>query len=299
MQLRAIVVLVGLAACGDDIDGNRPPLVEPFTLSTQEDLPITRMIDALDLDVGNVVNARVPVAPLHGNVEIAGLSLTYTPAPHYHGNDRFDLLVGDGLDETAVSIRVEVASVPDPPTGGADALATNEDTPRTVAIDALLANDRDADGDRVTLVAVGDPENGTVAVNQVAGTITFTPALNFNGSASFVYTITDGMFETPVAVEVVVGASNDPPVAVDDERATTIDTPLVMSAVSLLANDSDPDGQVLSIIDVGSATNGSVTFDGTDVTFTPNAGFTGVASFTYTAFDGIATDTAVVTITVD
>lgn len=294
MKVAPFVLL--LAACGDDIEGNRPPIVEPFSLATQEDLPITKVIDVVDLDVGNVATARVPVPPPHGNVEINGLSLTYTPAPDYHGNDRFDLLVGDGLDETTVSIRVAVESVPDQPIGIEEALATNEDTPRTVSIDSLLVNDTDADGDRITLVSVGGAVDGSVSLNRATKQITFTPTPNFNGSASFVYTITDGMFETPVTVEVVVGATNDPPMAIDDLLVTTIGVPLVVSAVSLLANDVDPEDQVLSISTVDNAMNGTVSFDGTDVTFTPNA--VGPASFQYTAFDGIGGDTATVSIQV-
>ncbi|ACJ27228.1 VCBS [Shewanella piezotolerans WP3] len=74
------------------------------------------------------------------------------------------------------------------------------------------------------------------------------------------------------------------------------DTPFTFTAESILANDSDPDGDALSIISVGNAQNGTVSLnaDG-DIVFTPTAGYTGPASYEYTIEDpdGL-TDTATV-----
>ncbi|NKL36429.1 DUF4082 domain-containing protein [Rhizobium leguminosarum bv. viciae] len=61
-----------------------------------------------------------------------------------------------------------------------------------VSIAALVANDVDANGDALTITAVGNALNGTVALNTQTGTITFTPANNYSGPASFTYTLSDG-----------------------------------------------------------------------------------------------------------
>ncbi|MBX4916572.1 DUF4082 domain-containing protein [Rhizobium bangladeshense] len=61
-----------------------------------------------------------------------------------------------------------------------------------ISIAALVANDVDANGDALTITAVGNALNGTVALNKQAGTITFTPANNYSGPASFTYTLSDG-----------------------------------------------------------------------------------------------------------
>uniref|UniRef100_UPI00260EFB52 Ig-like domain-containing protein n=1 Tax=uncultured Shewanella sp. TaxID=173975 RepID=UPI00260EFB52 len=74
------------------------------------------------------------------------------------------------------------------------------------------------------------------------------------------------------------------------------DTPFTFSADSILANDTDPDGDVLSIISVGNAQNGTVELDADgNVIFTPDTGYSGSASYEYTVQDedGL-TDTATV-----
>jgi len=81
---------------------------------------------------------------------------------------------------------------------------------------------------------------------------------------------------------------NSAPVAVNDNGISTgIGTPIVLQASSLLANDSDPDGDQISVANVSNAINGTIAFNsqaGT-ITFTPLAGYTGAASFDYTIQD--------------
>jgi predicted phosphodiesterase len=90
---------------------------------------------------------------------------------------------------------------------------------------------------------------------------------------------------------------NTPPVAVDDSATTNEDTAVV---IDVLANDSDADGDTLSVGSVTQPTNGSVVNNGANVTYTPNAGFDGIDTFTYTASDGYGgTAEATVTITVN
>ncbi|OWV89904.1 Mo-co oxidoreductase dimerization domain protein [Rhizobium sp. R635] len=61
-----------------------------------------------------------------------------------------------------------------------------------ISIAALVANDTDPNGDALTITAVGNALNGTVALNTQTGTITFTPTSNYSGPASFSYTLSDG-----------------------------------------------------------------------------------------------------------
>ncbi|MGO8124048.1 DUF4082 domain-containing protein [Rhizobium ruizarguesonis] len=92
-------------------------------------------------------------------------------------------------------------------------------------------------------------------------------------------------------VDVVYNQStgNAVPVAANDNGYTTYsNTALSIAAASLLANDTDADGDPLSITGVNGAVNGTVTFDSQtkSVTFTPTAGYTGAASFSYSISDG-------------
>ncbi|WP_456638994.1 DUF4082 domain-containing protein [Bradyrhizobium sp. USDA 10063] len=108
----------------------------------------------------------------------------------------------------------------------------------------------------------------------------------------------DVMFNPSVANSVPVAANDDGPTA-------TRDLALTIAASSLTANDSDPDGDAVSIIAVSAATHGTVALNtqtnpqNNTITFTPDAGYTGPASFTYTISDGRGgTASATVSLTV-
>ncbi|CAN7740060.1 DUF4082 domain-containing protein [Rhizobium leguminosarum] len=96
--------------------------------------------------------------------------------------------------------------------------------------------------------------------------------------------------------------SNAVPVAANDNGYTTYsNTALSIAAASLLANDTDADGDPLSITGVNGAVNGTVTFNSQtkSVIFTPTAGYTGAASFSYLIADGYGgTASATVSLTV-
>ncbi|MEX2227996.1 MAG: Ig-like domain-containing protein [Dehalococcoidia bacterium] len=90
---------------------------------------------------------------------------------------------------------------------------------------------------------------------------------------------------------------NEPPVANADEAVTTEDTAVT---IAVLANDTDPDNDTLTVSGASDPANGSVTVNADNtVTYTPDAGFVGTDTFSYTAFDGEWEDTATVTVTVE
>ena len=151
----------------------------------------------------------------------------------------------------------------------------------------VLSNDTDADGDELIVTAVGAATNGEATLSE-DGTVTYTPNAGFSGEDSFTYTVSDGEAETTGTVAVTVNNVNEAPVAVDDTITTDED---VAIDVPVLTNDTDADGDELSVTAVGTATNGEATLseDGT-VTYTPNAGFSGEDSFTYTVAYGETVD---------
>ena len=75
--------------------------------------------------------------------------------------------------------------------GSADKVATNEDTSFAIAAATLTANDSDPNNDPISLTAVSNAINGTVALDN-NNNVVFTPAANFSGIGGFDYTITDG-----------------------------------------------------------------------------------------------------------
>ncbi|MCU9840558.1 Ig-like domain-containing protein, partial [Ruegeria sp. WL0004] len=111
------------------------------------------------------------------------------------------------------------------------------------------------------------------------------------------YTVSDGQGGTDTAtVTVTVTPVNDAPVANSDYAITDQNVPVTFN---VLANDTDIDGDGLTLASVGSAANGSVSFSGSSVTYTPDADFYGVDTFTYTVSDGKGgTDTATAVVVV-
>jgi hypothetical protein len=162
-----------------------------------------------------------------------------------------------------------------------------EDGSVLIAAADLLGNDSDADGDALTIASVTSPSNGTLTDNG-DGTWTYAPAANYFGADAFTYEISDGNGGTATAtVNVTVTPVNDAPTAGDDALVTDQDVALVISAADLLGNDSDIDGDSLSVTGFSDPANGAITDNGDGTwTYTPDAGFFGTDTFDYTVSDG-------------
>ncbi|MBP7354565.1 MAG: ExeM/NucH family extracellular endonuclease, partial [Longilinea sp.] len=279
---------------------NDAPVAVDDTASTNEDTPVNIQVSTLlanDTDVDGDILALVELNnPTNGTLALVGETITFTPAANFNGEAGFDYIITDGTATDTGHVVVTVVAVNDAPVAVDDTASTNEDTPVEILDSVLLANDTDVDLDTLTVTGVSNATNGTVAL--AAGTITFTPELNFNGTAGFDYTISDGTETDTAHVTVTVGDVNDAPVAVDDTASTNEDTPVDILDSALLANDTDADGDTLSLTEVSNATGGTVALAAGTITFTPELNFTGTAGFDYTVSDGNLTDTGHVTITV-
>ncbi|NNF52662.1 MAG: cadherin-like domain-containing protein [Gammaproteobacteria bacterium] len=175
-----------------------------------------------------------------------------------------------------------------------DTASTNKGMPVTIDV---LANDSDPDNDNLNVVGVTQGSNGTVTNNN-DGTVTYTPASNFVGEDSFTYTVNDGQGGMDEGTVTVMVSGNTAPEANDDSASTEAGTAVT---IDVLSNDSDPDGDPLTISNIGDAGNGSASDNGDGtVTYTPAAGFAGTDQFSYSITDGKGGDaTATVTVEVD
>jgi hypothetical protein len=208
----------------------------------------------------------------------------------------------------AVDIPACTPVPPPPPPANNPPVAVN-DTATTLSNTAVTtnvtSNDTDADGNTLSVTSVTQPTNGTASVSD-ASSVTYTPNTGFVGSDSYTYTISDGNGGTATAtVTVTVNApppppppANNPPVAVNDTATTLSNTAVTTNVTS---NDTDADGNTLSVTSVTQPTNGTASVsDASSVTYTPNTGFVGSDSYTYTISDGNGgTATATVTVTVN
>jgi len=120
-------------------------------------------------------------------------SYVYTPPENFNGEDSVDYTLTDGSLTDIGTLTITVDPVNDAPVAVDDVIAdVDEDTPVTLTVnDIVTTNDSDVDGDTLTISAVSNPVNGSVVLN-VDGTVTFIPNANYNGPASFDYTISDG-----------------------------------------------------------------------------------------------------------
>ena len=245
-----------------------------------------------DSDALTIVNLGEPA---NGNVvSVSGGVIRYTPINGFNGQDQFSYVVSDGTVETTGQVNITVSSVNDAPAAVDDTVITAEDT--AVIID-VLDNDTDTDGDALTVVGVTGVSSGTATINADGLGITFTPQAGFDGQVEFTYTIEDGNGGSDTAtVSVVVTNVNASPIAADD--ATSTDENDAVN-IDVLANDSDPDGDDLTLAVVSQPANGTATVSNGSIIYTPDTDFSGTDQFTYTITDsnGVA-DTASVTVTV-
>lgn len=212
--------------------------------------------------------------------------------------DRRAFLTNAGVSPGGMISYLEVAGVNGAPVAVNDSYTVAEDTLLSVAAAGVLANDTDQDLDPLTPVLVNTTNSGTLTLNS-DGSFTYQGAVNFTGTDFFQYRASDGALQSNTATATItVTPVNDPPSAADDSIATMQDTAVTVNA---LANDTDPDGEALSVASSTIGANGTtaVNADNT-ITYTPNTGFFGIDSFTYTATDGaLVSNAATVTVTVN
>ena len=239
----------------------------------------------------------------HGTVSISNGQVVYTPTSGYVGNDSFTYTVtSGGIEETATVYLTLTNSAPTLPHW---TVINREDSP--IGIPGLLLDtSSDADGDTLTVTdftvngttwQAGETANlagyGSLTITS-DGSVTFIPVADWNGNVPVVtYTATDGRDNGSVTSTLTI-QYNAIPDAVDDNATTHAG---VAKVIDVLANDrfSNSDKAVTAVTQ---GNNGSVAIENGKVRYTPNAGFNGTDSFTYTVTSGGVTETATVNVTI-
>jgi hypothetical protein len=175
-----------------------------------------------------------------------------------------------------------------PPVAAGQDVTTPEDTPIVIALAAT-----DADGDPLTYTIVAPPAHGDLVPN--FPDVTYTPHPNYNGPDSFTFRASDSQAQSNVAtVSITITPVNDAPIAHGQVRSTPRNTPLALTLTG-----ADVDGDPLGFSVVAGPAHGTLAGIGADRTYTPNVGYTGPDSFTFTASDTVAVSApATVAITV-
>ena len=222
----------------------------------------------------------------NGTVSCTSSACTYTPTGNFRGSDSFTYTIGDGRggsDTATVSVTVT--------NRGPDAVDDSVSTPSGAAKQVdVLGNDTDPEGDSLAVTSKTSGSNGTVSCT--SSTCTYTPTGNFRGSDSFTYTIGDGRGGSDTAT-VSVTVTNRGPDAVDDNGGAA--SAGSSKVISVLTNDTDPEGDSLTVTSKTNGAKGTVSCSNTQCTYTAATGTSGADSFTYTISDGRGgTDTATV-----
>ncbi|WP_197505836.1 tandem-95 repeat protein [Urechidicola croceus] len=303
-------------------DINDGPVANDDSATTDEDTAVAIDILSNDTDLDGTIDPTSVTEitpPTNGTIAIDPTTgeVTYTPDANFNGTDTFEYQVcdDDGQCDTA-TVTVTVNDVNDLPLAQDDTVLVDEDSVNN-SIAVLADNGNGADnfgGDGPNTGTISLPSGttvngGTVTVNDggtpndpTDDTIDYTPALDFTGTDSFEYTITDANGDMSTAtVTVTVNPINDAPVANDDSATTDEDTAV---AIDILSNDTDLDGTIdpTSVTEITPPTNGTIAIDPTtgEVTYTPDANFNGTDTFEYQVCDDDGQcDTATVTVTVN
>ncbi len=284
------------------------PVVTDDILTTAEDTRGTGNVltnDGIQNNDGSPATgsliASLAAGPTHGRVVLYDDgTYEYTPDADYHGTDSFTYTAttvgaGGGVSATA-TVTVIVTPVNDAPAGlpGQSGFGAED----TTFGGQLLAGDIDSPAAALGYAVSGQAQHGSVTINP-AGTWSYTPHGDYTGTDSFTFTVTDGQdVSTPVTVSVIVTPVDDPPTGLPGQAG--IGEEDTTFGGQLLAADIDSPAAVLRYALASQAAHGTVSVDADGGwTYTPDAGFHGADSFTFTVSDGTSTSApALVSLTV-
>ena len=271
-----------LALLRSGVSENRQPVANNDSALTAQNNAITITVLGNDSDPdGDSLTIQSITQGANGSVKNNSTTVTYTPNNNFHGTDSFTYTISDGKGHNATAtVNVTVNQAPQVNAG--------QDETITLFANASLSGTVTDDG-------LPTPPNLTQSWSKVSGpgTVNFANANATSTTASFsqagIYvlrlTANDGFLQSSDDVQITVNASgNQEPVTQSDFGSTPPGTAV---QINVLSNDSDPDGNTLTVISFSQGSNGIVTClsNGT-CTYTPNPGFSGEDSFTYTASDG-------------
>jgi hypothetical protein len=253
---------------------------------------------------GGLLTFLVVTNPVKGTLTGTAPNLTYTPFADQTGVDTFFFQVSDGdLESAPASVTINISGVNDPPTISAIPDQAIRKNGGTGPLPFTVSDVDDSVGSLRITSATGD--GSIVPTNRIAlgGSgasrfVSVTPNTGSTGAVQITLTVSDGKSNGRTSFRVTI--TNSPPLAGNDLLAVE-GASLDISASTLLQNDSDADGDPISLVSVSgkSTANGVVMQIGNLIHYTSPAGFSGIDSFSYTIQDSSgAAATAIVAIRV-
>ncbi len=271
----------------------------------------------------------IVTGPVHGslgsisdNACVAGVpntdsaTVTYTPDSGYDGPDSFTYKVNDGTNDSSpatASLTITPPAANTIPTANPASKTTPYETAGTVNLGGS-----DPETCDLTFAIVNAPAHGALgsiannacsagSPNTDSATVTYTPAAGYSGDDSFTYTVNDGTDTSSPATATLTVSPNTAPTANATSKTTAQNTPATVNL-----SGSDPEGCQLTFAIVNIPAHGSLgaitdnacvagtpNTDSATITYTPDSGYSGPDSFTYTVNDGtVASAQATASLTV-
>lgn len=305
-----ILLLYNFQVIGKGINSNQIPIANDansYIRSLAEDTSLTILSSDLknrytDPD-GDTLTISSVTANTGGSVSLSNdqLNINFIPIPNFTGQAKFTYTVSDGkggmvtgeviIDITVINDRPTLKQAPN------NTQTTPEDTPLEISVAQLIGNFEDIEGDTLSLASLQNPSNGTVQFNSDRSKVMFIPSLNFNGIASFSYTVNDGNTDGSISdsFTIHVQAINDEPIiktVLNNTAETLEETSISIPVQQLVNNFTDPDGDTIELVSVASILGGSVKIEGENVIFTPAKDFTYTAIFQYTVKDSVSSSSS-------
>lgn len=279
----------------------------------------TLLATASDPNLNNALTLTSVGGAQNGTVSLANGVVTFTPNADFFGAAAYTYTVTDSHGQsTTATAAVQVNPVSETPTLKLVDATGAENMPISLSIGATAPDS----ADHITSLVVSALPVGAILSDGAGGhsftamagatqvdvgawalaKLTLTPPTSFVGTIPLTVTTTwqvDNAAPASATGTLTVTSTLDhaPPVAVDDLATVNEGT---AKTVNVLLNDTDPAGLTLAVSGVTSAAHGTVVVNANNtITYTPNAGYLGADSFTYTASDSQgATSAATVNLTV-
>ncbi|MGO4298988.1 Ig-like domain-containing protein [Leifsonia sp. RAF41] len=252
-----------------------------------------------------LADPTIATPPAHGAAVVnANGTITYTPDSGYSGTDSYVYEICDtsnpipSCDSATVLITIDNVFIDGPAAAGNAGVVTGQNTPVVTPLaDIVTTLGMPISPAKATVAA--PPGHGTLALNATTGAITYTPAAGYAGPDTYGVTECDTAIPQQChSVTVAVTVTGNVVTAGDDTATTAAGSPVT---TNVRANDLSATGEPLADPSVTvQPADGTTTITASgDITYNPNAGFSGSDSYTYTVCDMSAPTPACDSATVD
>jgi uncharacterized RmlC-like cupin family protein len=267
---------------------NDPPVASAGSISVAEDGAAIVVLTGTDPD-GGTLTYNLTQSPTNGTLSGNAPNLTYRPKTNFFGPDSIKFRVNDGsLTSSVATVSITVTSVNDRPVAATITKSLAEDSSTAITLSGT-----DVESAPLTYTISTPPAFGVLS--GTPPNLTYNPAVNFNGSDEFEFTVSDGtLVSSPGIVSLTVTAINDPPIAIEAIRSTAENQPVAIDLVG-----TDIDGDPLTYLMSQAPTNGTLSGTAPNLVYQPDPSFSGSDALRFAVSDGKATSAvATVSITV-